>query len=120
MDVGDAGASRDPEGIRAAIGAVGRRRDPRLRTGAAIRERHGHAATGLAIRPPDAVAVPGTEAEVAVPVRICAAHGGPVIPSGTGTSLEGHGNSPEGACARASRGWTRCARTTWTAPCGRA
>ena len=40
--------------------------------------------------PPDAVFSPNTTEEVAQAVRICAKHGFPVIPYGTGTSLEGH------------------------------
>ena len=40
--------------------------------------------------PPDAVFSPNTTEEVAQAVRICAKHKFPVIPYGTGTSLEGH------------------------------
>lgn len=40
--------------------------------------------------PPDAVFTPHTTEEVAQAVRICAEHKFPVIPYGTGTSLEGH------------------------------
>lgn len=40
--------------------------------------------------PPDAVFSPNTTEEVAQAVRICAKHEFPVIPYGTGTSLEGH------------------------------
>lgn len=40
--------------------------------------------------PPDAVFSPNTTEEVAQAVRICAEHKFPVIPYGTGTSLEGH------------------------------
>ena len=39
---------------------------------------------------PDAVAFPATTEEVAEIVKICAANRTPVIPFGTGTSLEGH------------------------------
>ncbi|MEO1152466.1 MAG: FAD-linked oxidase C-terminal domain-containing protein [Pseudomonadota bacterium] len=51
---------------------------------------HGTSETYFAPAPPDAVAYPETTEEVAQIVRICAAHGTPVIPWGTGTSLEGH------------------------------
>ena len=44
---------------------------------------HGH-------YPPDAVFAPGSTQEVAEIVKICARHKFPVIPYGTGTSLEGH------------------------------
>ena len=40
--------------------------------------------------PPDAVFSPNSTEEVAQAVRICAKHEFPVIPYGTGTSLEGH------------------------------
>ena len=40
--------------------------------------------------PPDAVFAPQTTEEVAQVVKICARHKFPVIPYGTGTSLEGH------------------------------
>ena len=39
---------------------------------------------------------PQTTADVQAIVRICAAHRVPVIPFGTGTSLEGHINAPLG------------------------
>ncbi len=40
--------------------------------------------------PPDAVFAPQTTEEVAEAVKICAEHKFPVVPYGTGTSLEGH------------------------------
>ena len=61
----------------------------RLSTSAAVRERHGKDESyhpGIA---PDAVAFAENTEEVAAIVRACAAHGRPVIPYGTGTSLEG-------------------------------
>ncbi|MEM7724219.1 MAG: FAD-linked oxidase C-terminal domain-containing protein [Pseudomonadota bacterium] len=51
---------------------------------------HGASEAYFAATPPDAVAYPRTTDEVAAIVRTCAAHGAPVIPWGTGTSLEGH------------------------------
>jgi D-lactate dehydrogenase (cytochrome) len=68
----------------------------RLSTAAAVREQHGKDTTHHAGHPPDAVAFPTTTEEVAAIVRICAAHGTPVIAYGTGTSLEGHITAPEG------------------------
>jgi D-lactate dehydrogenase (cytochrome) len=62
----------------------------RLNMSAAIREQHGHDESYHAGYPPDAVAFAHTTAEVADIVKICARHGVPVIPFGTGTSLEGH------------------------------
>lgn len=41
-------------------------------------------------RPPDAVCLPHSTAEVAEIVKICAAHSTPIIPFGTGTGVEGN------------------------------
>jgi D-lactate dehydrogenase (cytochrome) len=52
--------------------------------------------TWLANQPPDGVAFAESTEDVAEIVRICAEHRVPVIPFGTGTSLEGHTNAPGG------------------------
>jgi D-lactate dehydrogenase (cytochrome) len=70
--------------------------DDRLATGAAIREQHGKDQTWNPGAPPDAVAFPLTTEEVQKIVSICARYGTPVIPYGTGTSLEGHITAPFG------------------------
>ncbi|GIK98395.1 MAG: lactate dehydrogenase [Alphaproteobacteria bacterium] len=62
----------------------------RLSTAPAVREQHGHDESYHATEPPDAVAFARGTEEVAGIVRICARHRVPVIPFGTGTSLEGH------------------------------
>ena len=62
----------------------------RLSTAAAVRAHHGHDESYHKPHDPDAVAFPNTTEEVSEIVRICAAHGVPIIPFGTGTSLEGH------------------------------
>lgn len=46
--------------------------------------------------PPDAVAYATSTEEVAEIVKICAANNTPIIPWGTGTSLEGHSLAPRG------------------------
>ena len=61
-----------------------------------VREQHGNTTTWLPNEPPEAVAFPRSTAEVQTIVRICAAHGVPVIPFGVGTSLEGQVNAPFG------------------------
>jgi len=62
----------------------------------ALREQHANTLTWLKLEPPDAVLFAETEAEVSEVVRLCAAARVPIIPFGTGTSLEGHVNAPFG------------------------
>ena len=68
----------------------------RLVTSQAVREQHGNAITWIENQPPDAVVFPQSIEDVQAIVRICAEHRVPVIPFGTGTSLEGHVNAPFG------------------------
>ena len=62
----------------------------RLSTAPAILAQHGQSESLVSAPPPDAVAFPRSTDEVAALVRICAAHGVPMIGWGAGTSLEGH------------------------------
>ncbi len=62
----------------------------RLSLSAAVLEQHGHDESYHATVPPDAVAFPRSTEEVAAVMRLAAKHGAPVVPFGTGTSLEGH------------------------------
>jgi D-lactate dehydrogenase (cytochrome) len=62
----------------------------RLSTAPAVREQHGKDETYHPGAPPDAVAFPRSTDEISAIVKVCAAHRLPVIPYGTGTSLEGH------------------------------
>ncbi|MFO1399451.1 MAG: FAD-linked oxidase C-terminal domain-containing protein [Burkholderiales bacterium] len=55
-----------------------------------VREHHGTDISSYPVTPPDAVVYPHSTEEVAAVVRICARHGTPMIPFGTGTSVEGH------------------------------
>ncbi|MCB1312935.1 MAG: FAD-binding protein [Sedimentitalea sp.] len=87
---------RNEEGIATALGVLKQRFGDRLQTGQAIREQHGHTTTWIANQAPDAVVFPESTEEVAQVMRICADHKVPVIPYGTGTSLEGHVNAPAG------------------------
>ncbi|EWY38205.1 2-hydroxy-acid oxidase [Skermanella stibiiresistens SB22] len=61
----------------------------RLSTSAAVREHHGKDESYHPVVPPDAVAFVQSTEEVAAVVAACARHDTPVIPFGTGTSLEG-------------------------------
>ncbi|GLQ34858.1 2-hydroxy-acid oxidase [Amylibacter marinus] len=62
----------------------------RLNTSAAVRALHGQNEAHYPEMPPEAVAFPNSTAEVSEIVKICAKHRCPIIPWGTGTSLEGH------------------------------
>ncbi len=68
----------------------------RFSTSASLREQHGHTLTWVPNQPPDAVLFAETTADIVEAVKLCAAARVPVIPFGTGTSLEGHVNAPQG------------------------
>ena len=68
----------------------------RLSTSQVVREQHGKDQTWNPGAPPDAVAFVQSTDEVRQIVEICAAHKVPIIPFGTGTSLEGHFSAPFG------------------------
>lgn len=87
---------RSEAAMTSVIGILTDRFAERLQTGAAIREQHGHTTTWLKNQPPDAVVFARSTEEVAEIVRVCAEQAVPIIPFGTGTSLEGHVNAPAG------------------------
>src|SRR5499427_3335715 len=62
----------------------------RLSTTPAVRDQHGRDESYHALHAPDAVAFARSTDEVVAIVQACARHKVPVIPFGTGTSLEGH------------------------------
>ena len=88
--------ARNQKGVEAAITALAAKFGNRLVTSQAVREQHGNTLTWIENQPPDAVVFPQSTADVQDAVRICAQHKVPVIPFGTGTSLEGHINAPLG------------------------
>ncbi len=57
---------------------------------------HGQSETYFPLTPPDAVVYPETTEEVRRIILICGEHGVPLIPWGTGTSLEGHSLAIQG------------------------
>jgi D-lactate dehydrogenase (cytochrome) len=87
---------RDPNAIEAAIAALAAKFGNRLVTSRAVREQHANTTSWIANEPPDAVVFPQATEDVQDIVRICARLRVPVIPFGTGTSLEGHINAPYG------------------------
>jgi D-lactate dehydrogenase (cytochrome) len=92
----DRRAQRDPNAVQAAVAALAAKFGNRLVTSQAVREQHGNTTTWIPNEPPDAVVFAQTTQDVQDIVRLCAAHKVPVIPFGTGTSLEGQVNAPGG------------------------
>src|SRR5215471_3125521 len=87
---------RNPGAVSAALAELAASFGNRLVTSLAVREQHANITTWHTVAPPDAVVFPQTTEDVQRAVRICARHRVPVIPFGTGTSLEGHTNAPYG------------------------
>lgn len=78
--------------------------EQRCVTSAAVRRQHAHTLTWIENQPPDAVIFPLSTEEVSKIVELCGEARIPVIPFGTGTSLEGHVNAPFGGiCVDMSR-----------------
>ena len=73
----------------------------------AVRRNHANSVTWIPPQPPDAVVEAETTAEVADIVRLCGAHRLPLIPFGTGTSVEGHVNAPHGGLCLSVRRMNR-------------
>ena len=72
------------------IEALGALLGDRLSLSPAVREHHGKDESYFPVAPPDAVAFPISADEVVAIVKLCAKHDTPIIPFGTGTSVEGH------------------------------
>ncbi len=96
IETASAGTRRNQKAVEAAIGALAAKFGNRLVTSQAVREQHGNILTWIENQPPDAVVFPQSAEDVQDAVRICVQHRVPVIPYGTGTSLEGHINAPQG------------------------
>lgn len=88
--------SFSPAAIALVTRELGEHFGERLSTNETLRRQHAHTLTWGENQPPDAVVFAQNAQEVARVVTLCAAHGAPVIPYGTGTSLEGHVNAPHG------------------------
>jgi D-lactate dehydrogenase (cytochrome) len=87
---------RDPNAVKAVVAALTAKFGNRVVTSQAVREQHANTTTWIANEPPDAVVFPQATGDAQDIVRICAKLRVPVIPFGTGTSLEGHINAPYG------------------------
>ncbi|MSP89484.1 MAG: FAD-binding protein [Alphaproteobacteria bacterium] len=82
--------------VEPALGELHALLGDRLSTAQAVRDHHGTDVSYHTPYPPDAVAFAQSTEEVAAIVKICARHGLPVIPYGTGTSLEGQIGAVQG------------------------
>ncbi|MEM7300172.1 MAG: FAD-linked oxidase C-terminal domain-containing protein [Pseudomonadota bacterium] len=87
---------RNESGIETTLGILKQRFGDRFHTGQTLREQHSHTTTYIPSQAPDAVVYPHSTQEVQEIVRVCAEHKVPIIPFGTGTSLEGGVNAPAG------------------------
>ena len=85
-----------PEALEKVCAALSAAFGARFTRSAAVRQQHGHNLSWTPNEPPDAVVFAQSTEEVANVVKLCAAHGVPIIPYGAGTSLEGHVNAPCG------------------------
>ncbi|MFG1425454.1 FAD-binding oxidoreductase [Roseixanthobacter glucoisosaccharinicivorans] len=83
-------------GLRAALDALQATLGNKVVTSTAVREQHANITTYLPNEPADAVVFAQSTQDVQTVVSICAAHRIPIIPWGTGTSLEGQVNAPQG------------------------
>lgn len=88
--------ARDEQTISLVVDILAQRFGERCSRSQAVRDQHGHTTTWLPTQAPDAVVFVESTEEVSDIVRICAEHRVPIIPFGTGSSLEGHVNAPGG------------------------
>jgi D-lactate dehydrogenase (cytochrome) len=89
-------AERNESGIALALDILKQRFGERFSTGEALRRQHAHSTTYIPAQLPDGVVFADNADEVQQAVQVCADHKVPIIPFGTGTSLEGHINAPAG------------------------
>ena len=81
---------RAESNIDGALKAVKQRLGDRFSTAQAVRDQHGKGEDHHPVLPPDGVAFVQSTEEVSEIVKICAEYKMPIVPFGTGTSLEGH------------------------------
>ncbi|GES45216.1 D-lactate dehydrogenase (cytochrome) [Rhizobium sp. ERR 922] len=97
MVLADAKAgTRNEAGISAVLGILKQAFGERFQTGESFRAQHAHTTTYIPSQLPDGVVFAETSEDVRTVVKACAEHKVPVIPFGTGSSLEGQVNAPQG------------------------
>jgi D-lactate dehydrogenase (cytochrome) len=85
-----------PARFQTAIDRLAKLFPGRVERGEAIRHQHANTLTWFASEAPDAVVWPETTAEVVAITAIAREFKMPIVPFGSGTSLEGHVNAPMG------------------------
>lgn len=88
--------ARNEAGIATVLGLLKQSFGERFQTGQSFREQHAHTTTYLPAQLPDGVVFVESVEDVTAVVQTCAAHKVPMIPFGTGTSLEGQINASAG------------------------
>lgn len=88
--------TRNEAGIAAVLTVLKHDLGDKFQTGQSFREQHSHTTTYLTTQLPDGVAFVESANDVKAVVKACAEHKVPVIPFGTGSSLEGQVNAPSG------------------------
>ena len=89
-------AERNESGIALALQILKQRFGDNFSTGEALRRQHAHSTTYIPAQLPDGVVFAESADDVQQTVQICAENKVPIVPFGTGTSLEGHINAPAG------------------------
>lgn len=87
---------RNETGIQTALSILKQRFGEQFADSHALREQHSHTMTYIPKQLPDGVVFARSTEEVRDIVMVCVEHGVPIIPFGTGTSLEGGVNAPAG------------------------
>ncbi|MEN0000399.1 MAG: FAD-linked oxidase C-terminal domain-containing protein [Pseudomonadota bacterium] len=87
---------RDDDAINVVLGVLKQLFGEQFADSQALREQHAHTTTYIPSQLPDAVVFARSADDVQAAVEVCAAHHVPIIPFGTGTSLEGGVNAPGG------------------------
>ncbi|MGB7285662.1 MAG: FAD-linked oxidase C-terminal domain-containing protein [Salaquimonas sp.] len=87
---------RNEIGIQNALGVLKQRFGENFQTSTSLLEQHSHTTTYIPSQLPDAVIFATCSEDVQHVVRLCAEYKVPLIPFGTGTSLEGGVNAPMG------------------------
>ncbi|MDB5552906.1 MAG: lactate dehydrogenase [Rhizobium sp.] len=87
---------RNEEGLKSAASVLKQMYGERFQTGEAIRAQHAHTTTWVPPQLPDGVLFVESKDDVLSAVRIATEYRVPLIPFGTGSSLEGQVNAPSG------------------------